>query len=187
MSGRFQIHSTSLPGVIRIERMSISDHRGFLQRLFCNKELSISGFTKPIAQINRTLTRQRGAIRGMHFQRAPHAETKMVSCLRGEVFDVAVDLRQASPTFLHWHGEILSEANNLSLIIPEGFAHGFQALSADCELLYCHTAAYAPQAEDGVNARDETLAIAWPIAITEISDRDAALPYVTAGYNGVHP
>ena len=123
----------------------------------------------------------------MHFQRSPHAETKMVSCLRGEVFDVAVDLRQASPTFLHWHGEILSEANNLSLIIPEGFAHGFQALSADCELLYCHTAAYAPQAEDGVNARDETLAIAWPIAITEISDRDAALPHVTAGYNGVHP
>ena len=96
-------------------------------------------------------------------------------------------MRQASPTFLHWHGEILSEANNLSLIIPEGFAHGFQALSADCELLYCHTAAYAPQAEDGVNARDETLAIAWPIAITEISGRDAALPYVTAGYNGVHP
>ena len=185
MSGRFRIHPTSLPGLTRIERMSISDHRGFLQRIFSNDELADAGFSKPIAQINRTLTRQQGAVRGMHFQRPPHAEIKLVSCLRGEIFDVAVDLRQDSPTFLRWHGEILSEANNFSLVIPEGFAHGFQTLSADCEVLYCHSAAYAPLAEDGVNPRDKTLAIAWPLGITEISDRDASLPRITDGYTGV--
>jgi dTDP-4-dehydrorhamnose 3,5-epimerase len=185
MNRRFQIHPTSLPGVNRIERMSISDHRGFLQRVFCNDELADAGFSKPIEQINRTLTHQQGTVRGMHFQRPPHAEIKLVSCLRGEIFDVAVDLRQDSPTFLHWHGEVLSEANNLALLIPEGFAHGFQTLSADCEILYCHSASYAPQAEDGVNARDETLAIAWPLGITQLSDRDASLPLITADYRGV--
>jgi dTDP-4-dehydrorhamnose 3,5-epimerase len=185
MSGRFRIHPTSLAGVTLLERMPISDHRGFLERIFCNDELAESGLSKPSVQINRTLTRQRGAVRGMHFQRPPHAEAKLVSCLRGEIFDVAVDLRECSPTFLRWHAEVLSGANNLSLVIPEGFAHGFQTLTEDCEVLYCHTAAYAPQSEDGVNPQDEMLAIAWPLVITEMSGRDAALPRITADYTGV--
>lgn len=185
MSGRFHIHPTPLAGVMRLERLPVADPRGLLERIFCAEELREAGFRKPLAQVNRTLTRQRGAVRGLHFQHPPHAEIKLVSCLRGEVFDVAVDLRQGSPTFLRWHSEILSGTNNVSLLIPEGFAHGFQTLSADCEVLYCHSAAYAPHSEGGFHVRDETLAIAWPLEITDLSSRDAALPRLTAGYAGV--
>ena len=102
------------------------------------------------------MTASRGTVRGMHFQHPPHAETKFVSCLRGEVFDVAVDLRNGSPTFLHWHAEILSADNHRTLVIPEGFAHGFQTLSDDCEMLYFHTAAYNPEAEGGLNVHGST-------------------------------
>jgi dTDP-4-dehydrorhamnose 3,5-epimerase len=185
MTGRFQLEPTPLPGVTRVQRLPIADHRGFIERLYCSDEFAAIGWNKPIAQINRTLTRKAGAVRGMHFQKPPNAETKLVSCLRGEIFDVAVDLRAGSPTFLGWHGEILSEANHYALIIPEGFAHGFQALTADCELLYCHTAAYAPESEGGVNAQCERLGIGWPVAITETSARDAALPRLTPDYSGI--
>lgn len=98
----------------------------------------------------------------MHFQRTPHAEMKLVSCVRGLVFDVAVDLRRGSPTFLRWHSELLSADNHKTLVIPEGFAHGFQTLTDDCEMLYLHTTAYAPDAEAGLNPQDARLAIAWP-------------------------
>ena len=121
----------------------------------------------------------------MHFQHPPHAETKFVSCLRGEVFDVAVDLRQGSPTFLRWHAEILSAGNHKTLMIPEGFAHGVQTLTEDCEMLYFHTAAYQPGAECGLNAKDPRLNIRWPEAITELSPRDAAHPLVTEDFSGV--
>ena len=121
----------------------------------------------------------------MHFQLPPHAETKLVSCLRGEIFDVAVDLRKNSPTFLQCHGEVLSESNHRSLLIPEGFAHGFQALSDDCELIYLHTAAYEASAEGALNAIDQRLAIAWPMVITEISDRDRRHPMLAADFEGI--
>lgn len=185
MSERFRLHATPIAGLTRLERLPVADHRGFFERIFSSEELAGIGFRKPIAQVNRTLTRRRGAIRGLHFQRPPHAEAKLVTCLRGEVFDVALDLRQGSPTFLHWHAEILSGANNISFAIPEGFAHGFQTLTEDCELLYCHSAPYVPQSEDGVNAQDETLAIAWPLTITELSARDAGLPRIGADFTGI--
>jgi dTDP-4-dehydrorhamnose 3,5-epimerase len=121
----------------------------------------------------------------MHFQYPPYAETKIVSCLHGEVFDVAVDLRRGSPTFLHWHAEILSAENHRTLLIPEGFAHGFQALSEDCELLYFHTAAYQPSSEGGLNAQDPRLQIRWPQAVIELSSRDAAHPLLDEGFVGV--
>ena len=105
-------------------------------------------------QINHTLTGRRGTVRGMHYQRPPHAETKFISCLRGEVFDVAVDLRHDSPTFLRWHAEVLSAENHRTLVVPEGFAHGFQTLAEDCELLYLHTAAFAADSEGALNAND---------------------------------
>jgi dTDP-4-dehydrorhamnose 3,5-epimerase len=110
----------------------------------------------------------------MHFQSPPHAEMKLVTCLRGEVFDVAVDLRQGSPTLLRWHAEVLCPDNHWTLLIPEGFAHGFQALSDDCELLYFHTARYEPAAEAGLHAEDPLLAIRWPKPVTGLSPRDAA-------------
>lgn len=173
---RFTISDTPIGGLKLIERKQLADARGFFSRLFCSEELAAAGWFKPIAQINHTLTQRQGAVRGMHFQHPPHAEMKLVACLRGAVWDVAVDLRVGSPTFLHWHAEELSAVNHRALLIPEGFAHGFQALSNDCELLYLHTAAYAPGAEGGINPRDPELAINWPLAIAELSPRDAQYP-----------
>ena len=136
-------------------------------------------------QINHTFTASRGTVRGIHFQYPPHTEIKFVSCLRGEVFDVAVDLRCNSPTFLCWHSEMLSADNHRTLVIPEGFAHGFQALSNDCEMLYLHTAAYQPDAEDGLNVRDPRLSIEWPLPIVELSQRDAGFPLLDETFAGV--
>lgn len=184
---RFLVHDTPLTGLKLIERKPVGDARGFLSRLFCESELAAAGWTRGIAQINHTLTRTQGAVRGMHFQRAPHAEMKLVSCLRGAVWDVAVDLRADSPTFLKWHAAELSADNHRSLLIPEGFAHGFQTLTADCELLYLHSAAYVPDAEGGLQPQDPALAIAWPLAISEISARDSQHALLTQAYTGLTP
>jgi len=124
-------------------------------------------------------------VRGMHFQYPPHAEVKIVSCLRGEVFDVAVDLRQSSPTFLEWHGEIIAADNHKSVVIPEGFAHGFQTLGEECELLYFHTASYQADSEGGLNVQDKKLAIQWPLPITGQSPRDLAQPMIDDDFAGV--
>ena len=184
-SSRFDILDTPLDGLKLIQRKPLGDTRGYLERMFCVEELKsiISG--DDIVQINHTLTEKRGTVRGLHFQYPPHAETKLVSCLRGEVFDVAVDLRRHSPTFLHWHAEILSASNHKTLAIPDGFAHGFQALTEACEMLYFHTASYQPEAEGGLNVRDSRLAIQWPQTIIELSNRDAAHPMLTDDFQGV--
>ena len=185
MNSRFDIFHTPLIGLKLIQRKPLGDHRGYLERLFCAEELQALVPSQGIVQINHTLTTQRGTVRGMHFQNPPYAETKLVSCLLGEVFDVAVDLRQGSVTFLQWYGIILSANNHQTLLIPEGFAHGFQTLTENCEMLYFHTAAYNPNAEGGLNAQDPRLDIRWPIAITEQSPRDTAHPWLTDSFNGV--
>lgn len=186
---RFTILDTPLDGLKIIERQRLGDPRGSLSRLFCAEELAAAGWVKAIAQINHTVTGTRGTIRGMHFQHPPHAEMKLVSCLRGEVFDVAVDLRMGSPTFLRWHGEILSGANNRAFLIPEGFAHGFQTLTADVEMLYCHSAPYAPGSEGGFHPLDPVLAIAWPLPVRlpMLSDRDQNHPMIAPDFRGVTP
>jgi dTDP-4-dehydrorhamnose 3,5-epimerase len=168
-----------------LQRSRIEDSRGFLSRLFCSQELAAAGFDSPIAQINHTLTRRRGAMRGLHFQYPPHAEIKMVSVLEGEIIDVAVDLRRNSPTFLKWHAEILSAANNRSFLIPRGFAHGFQALTENCQLIYFHSCAYAPQAEGGLNGADPALDIQWPLERTDVSPRDLGHPLIDSNFTGV--
>ena len=182
---RFTVIGLPFTGLKRIERLHLGDTRGFLSRLFCAEEFATAGWQKPIAQINHTRTAQRGALRGMHYQMPPHAEMKLVSCIRGEVWDVAVDLRANSPTFLQWYAEIISAENGHSLLIPEGCAHGFQALTDDCELLYLHTAAYAPQAEGGLRFDDPRIGIAWPLQNTELSARDQAHPLLTAHFIGI--
>ena len=182
---RFEVADTPLPGLNLVRRQKLGDARGFLSRLFCAEELVAAGWSGPIAQINHTHTARKGTVRGMHFQRSPHAEVKLVSCLRGEVWDVAVDVRQGSPTFLRWHAERLSADNGHALLIPQGFAHGFQALSDDVELLYCHSAAYATQAEAGLNPLDERLAVTWPLPIAELSARDAGHAPITDEFKGV--
>ena len=177
--------SCAISGVTVVQRTRFEDSRGFLSRLYAADGFRAAGFEKPLVQINHTLTRRIGTVRGMHFQRPPLAESKIVSCIRGEIFDVTVDLRRGSPTFLHWHGEVLSARNLLSVLVPEGCAHGFQALSEDCELLYFHTAPYDPSSEGAVNALDPLLAITWPLEIAERSDRDAAHPMLTADFEGI--
>lgn len=184
MSERFTISPTPLPDLVLVERTRRGDYRGFLSRLYCGEDLREAGFDSPIAQINHTCTHRRGAIRGMHFQHAPYAEDKFVSVLRGAVFDVAVDLRPG-PAFLAWHGEILSANNARSLFIPKGFAHGFQTLEEDCELLYLHTAPYTPEAEDGLNPFDDRIAIDWPLPDAQLSDRDRAHPMLGPDFSGV--
>jgi dTDP-4-dehydrorhamnose 3,5-epimerase len=174
-----------IAGLRRIDRTIRADDRGFLTRLFCAEELVAAGWSKPVAQVNHTSTRTRAVVRGIHFQYPPHAEMKLVSCIRGAVFDVAVDLRKGSPTFLKWHAEEVSAANARALLIPEGFGHGFQALTDDCELLYAHSAAYAAEAEGALNATDPALAIAWPLPIGERSERDAQHALLQADFEGI--
>ncbi len=182
---RFTVFDTPIADLKIIERQHLGDSRGFLSRLFCADELAVAGWHKPIVQINQTLTQKQGTVRGMHFQRPPQAEIKLVTCLRGAIWDVAVDLRARSPTFLQWHAEELSAANNRALLIPEGFAHGFQTLSDGCELLYFHSAIYTPAAEAGVNPKDPMLSIAWPLAITGLSTRDANHPMLDQQFKGL--
>lgn len=182
---RFQLLDTPLAGLKVVVRERRGDERGFLSRLFCAGELAAAGWHQGIAQINHTLTRRPGTVRGMHFQHPPHAEAKLVSCLRGRVWDVAVDLRAGSPTRLRWHAEELSADNGRALLIPEGFAHGFQVLDPDSELLYLHSAAYAPQGEGAVNALDPRLAIAWPLPVGERSARDVAHPMLADDFPGI--
>jgi dTDP-4-dehydrorhamnose 3,5-epimerase len=185
MSARFEILDTPLEQLKVIERKLVGDQRGYLERMFCAEELQPLFHGKGIVQINHSLTARRGTVRGMHFQYPPYAEMKVVSCLRGEVFDVAVDVRQGSPTFLRWHAEVLSAGNHRTLLIPEGFAHGFQTLTDDCELLYFHTAAWQPSAEGALNAQDPGLDIRWPEPVTELSARDAGHPFVGKQHIGV--
>ena len=163
-------------GLYRLERTILKDQRGFFTRFYCGDEFREIGLNKSMVQINQTLTRNKGAIRGLHFQYPPHSEIKLVTCLKGEILDVAVDIRKDSPTYLKWHAERLSSENHTSLVIPEGFAHGFQTLTEDCELFYLHSSSYAPKAEGALNPLDPALAINWPLDVTEMSDRDRNHP-----------
>ena len=185
MNARFDVLATPIAGLQVLQRKPIGDDRGYLERLFCMDELQALLPGKRIEQINHTLTSGRGTVRGLHFQHPPHAETKFVHCLRGEVFDVAVDLRRGSPTFLRWHAEVLSAANHRTFVIPEGFAHGFQALADDCEMLYFHTAAWSADCEGGLRHDDPMLAIRWPLSAAAISDRDRHHPLLDAGFSGI--
>ena len=182
---RFTALDTPLSGLKVIERQQLGDSRGFFSRIFCSQELGAAGWDKPVVQINQTLTHDRGNIRGLHFQLPPHIEMKLVTCLRGKIFDVVVDLRAGSPTFLHWHAEELSAVNQRALLIPEGFAHGFQALEPDCQLIYLHSAAYSPESEAGLNPLDPMLSINWPLPITEMSKKDSQNLMLNHQFQGV--
>jgi len=185
VTARFEIEATPISGVYLLERIPVADERGWLERLYAAEDVDAVLGGRSIVQVNRTLTRATGAVRGLHYQRAPSAEAKIVSCLRGAAFDVAVDLRRDSPTFLQWYAETLSAQNHRSLLIPEGVAHRFQALADDCELLYLHTAEYDPAAEGGLHPGDPRLAIAWPLPIEHLSDRDASHPLIGPAFDGI--
>ncbi len=176
---------TPLAGLKVVERKLIEDSRGYFSRFFCKNEFNQVGLDNSIFQINHSYSKYAGTVRGMHFQLPPHAECKFVSCIRGRIFDIAVDLRKNSATFLEWHGEVLSEENHRSLLIPEGFAHGFQALTDDCELLYLVSANYEPKAEKAINAMDPLLKVNWPLPITEMSEKDRNYPMLSPNFRGI--
>lgn len=181
-----KVNKTPIPDLIVVETEVHSDNRGAFARLYCQDELQECIGSRKIVQINHSRTHAIGAVRGLHFQRPPYAEMKLVRCLKGKVWDVAVDLRAGSPTYLKWYAEELSVGNMRMMVIPEGFAHGFQALELDSELLYLHTANYTPEAEGGVAHDDSQLSINWPLPITDMSRRDQLLQPILTNFSGIN-
>ncbi len=176
---------TPLAGAYLVTPEPRQDSRGWFMRTFDKAAFTQIGHTDDWTQMNHSLTRQTGAVRGMHFQHPPAAEIKLVRCVAGAVFDVIVDVRAGSPTFLHWFGADLTADNRQMLYIPKGFAHGFQTLTTDCQLVYCHTADYAPGHEGAVRYNDPRIGIQWPLPVTDLSARDAAHPFLDDRFTGV--
>lgn len=182
---RFTVTELMADGPRLVVRHPLADARGSFVRLFCDEELAGAGWTGPVRQANHSVTRRAGSIRGMHFQRPPHADAKLVMCLSGAICDVAVDVRAGSPTLLRWAMGELSAENGAAMLIPAGFAHGFQTLSDDVELIYFHSAPYVPEAENGLHPLDPRLAIPWPRKVTAMSERDAGRPHLPPIFDGV--
>jgi len=180
-----QFTPLSLKGAYAIELAPRGDERGRFTRLFCARELARIGHTKPIVNVNYSYTQKAGTIRGMHFQYPPDCEVKIVKCLRGAIWDCIVDIRKDSPTFLKWEGVELTESNNQMIYVPEGFAHGFQSLSDDVEIVYFVSNFYAPNNEDGLRFDDPALNIQWPLEVTEVSARDREHRLCSQNFKGV--
>jgi len=185
LDSRFIFSPTVFDEVKIIQRKPIEDSRGSFTRLFCAEEFRAIGMEYPIVQINLSINQSKGMVRGLHFQYPPHAETKVVSCLKGKIFDVVVDLRAGSKTFLQWHAEVLSADEQNAFYIPEGFAHAFQTLDDECVLLYLHTAFYNSAVEGAFNIKDPRLNISWPLPITRISERDKGHPFIADDFSGI--
>jgi dTDP-4-dehydrorhamnose 3,5-epimerase len=180
------ILATDIAGAFQIETQPYIDHRGAFARMYCEKTLAPVIGNRRIVQINHSRTTEIGALRGLHFQHSPYGEMKMVSCVRGRVWDVLVDLRSGSSTFLQWHAQELSPHDARMIVIPEGCAHGFQVLERDSELIYFHTSFYEPSAEAGVSYKDPRLGITWPIPVTDLSERDMHHPLLSNNFTGLH-
>jgi len=168
--------STDLPGVMLIELEKRVDERGYFARTWCAEEFRAQGLNPTVAQINTSVSTRAATLRGMHYQQAPHGEVKIARCMRGSVYDVALDLRPDSPTFCRWYGVELSAANGLALYLPEGCAHGYVTLEPDTELTYMASVPYAPKSARGVRFDDPAFAIRWPRAAEVISDQDRTWP-----------
>jgi len=180
-----KIIETSLEGCFLINLRKKEDERGYLTRLFCQKTFHELLKEKTICQINHTFTKIEGTIRGLHFQYPPSTEVKIISCLKGKIWDVVVDIRKGSPTFLSYYATELSQDDCNSLYVPEGFAHGFQTLTSDCEMLYFHTAEHNIQAQGAINPLDPIISIKWPRVISKISTRDSNHPMLEKKFCGI--
>jgi dTDP-4-dehydrorhamnose 3,5-epimerase len=176
---------TSLAGSYVIDLETKPDERGWFARYYCKKEFKEIGHTKEWVQMNHSFTAQKGTIRGMHFQLHPYKEIKMLRCIAGSVYDVIIDLRKDSATFLKWTGVELSAANKKMLYIPGGFAHGFQCLEDNCELIYHHSEFYNPEAESGIRYNDPAVTIKWPLPVTVLSPRDESHSLLTENFKGI--
>ena len=176
-----EVRPTPISGVFELHAQPFADHRGAFLNAFRSQEPALMGSwgDRAIAQVNLSRTEAVGTIRGLHLQAEPHSEAKLVRCLRGRVWDVAVDLRAGSATRGHWHALELSPERANALLIPEGCAHGFQVLETGSELLYLHSGAWVKEAETGIHCCDPELAIAWPLPPSALSVRDQALPWLS--------
>ena len=172
-------YETALKGVYVIDLEPFADERGLFARTYCQREFAQIGHHQEFVQFNHSRSNEKGTLRGLHFQRAPHAEIKLIRCIRGGVYDVIVDVRQHSPTFLQYIGVELSEQNMRMIYVPEGFAHGFQTLQDQTELIYHHTAFYAPDHEGGIRYNDPRINIPWPLPVSVISEKDQKHPLFT--------
>lgn len=172
---------TSIGGVIIVDIERHEDERGFFARTWCRREFETQGLNSDLVQCSMSSNRRRGTLRGLHYQAAPHQEDKLVRCTRGAVYDVALDLRHDSPTFMHHVAVELTESNARALFIPPGVAHGFQTLLDDTQLLYQMSEFYAPGYGRGVRWNDPAFGISWPIADPSLNDRDAGYPDFTPG------
>ena len=176
---------TKLHGSYVIGLEPYSDERGWFARTYCKNEFAAIGHSAEWVQLNHSFTKLPGAIRGMHYQLPPFSEIKLVRCIAGAVFDVIIDLRKDSPTFLQWFGTEISAANRNMMYIPAGFAHGFQTLSDDAELIYHHSQFYEPGVEGGISYDDPKVKIEWPLGLTTISERDMEHPYLGNEFEGI--
>ncbi len=170
---------TELKGAYIIDIERREDDRGFFARTWCQQEFEAHGLVARVVQANTSYNRRKGTLRGMHYQRAPHAEAKLVRAVRGAIYDVIIDLRPDSPTYKRWIGVELTADNRRALFVPEGFAHGFQTLEDDTDVIYQVSAFYTPGAEGGVRYNDPAFAIEWPLPVSVISEKDAAWPDFT--------
>lgn len=175
-----ETRSTLISGVFELTSYPFVDQRGSFLNAFRTQEAAFldSWGHRAVAQVNISQSNVVGTIRGLHMQAAPHSDAKLVRCLKGKVWDVAVDLRADSVTFSQWHAVELSSEKGNALLIPEGCAHGFQVLHPDSELLYLHSYDWVPESETGVRWDDPALAITWPLPVTGLSDRDRTLPLI---------
>lgn len=176
---------TILKGSYEITLTPLGDSRGWFARTYCKKEFEQIGHQQEWVQMNHSYSSKKGTVRGMHFQHKPFAEIKMLRCIAGSVYDVIIDLRKDSSTFLKWFGTELSAQNKKMLYIPAGFAHGFQTLTDDVELIYHHTEYYMPSAEAGLRYNDELINIAWPLEVSQVSERDTSHPVIDSTFKGL--
>ena len=167
---------TAIDGVRLIELEPARDERGFFARTFCTEELAALGLETSFPQHSISFTRRAGSIRGMHFQRAPHEEVKLLRCVRGAIHDVLIDIRPGSPTYRRWEGYELTSENRRQLYVPAGVAHGFQTLAADTEVVYLISAFYAPAASTGIRYDDPAFKIPWPLPVADVSAKDRTWP-----------
>jgi dTDP-4-dehydrorhamnose 3,5-epimerase len=180
-----RIVTTPIDGVLIVKTTPFVDERGYFYRGFCNQELESILKNRSISQVNVSKTQDVGAIRGIHFQYPPYSEMKFIRCTRGRIWDVAVDLRQGSATFLQWFHAELSADNGDMMVIPEGCAHGFQVLDPDTEMLYLNMAAYDPNHQGGILYNDPLLNVSWPMDVTTISQRDQSHPLLSENFQGL--
>jgi dTDP-4-dehydrorhamnose 3,5-epimerase len=171
-----RLQATGLKDVKLVEIEPVKDERGFFARTFCAQEFAAAGLATAFVQHSISYTKRAGTVRGMHFQRPPHEEIKFIRCLAGAIYDVLIDIRPGSPTYMQWGAYELAAGDGRQLYVPTGFAHGFQTLAPETEVGYMMTAFYAPEAAAGIRHDDPAFKIVWPLPVTDISSKDRSWP-----------